>query len=293
MVTVPSSIWSLPVIGWPLVVGGSTESAAALQAEHGDHGAVDRKLAEPEAGPAGHRGLAVRPACSSWPGGQFPYPPSAWIRTSQFQPYRTGWRDQAGQAGAEHGHGRHRGHGGDGSEQDGPHRDRALAGSRLPARCGCPATAEAGRPADAGRPRDHRRPARRPGPAGGRIARPARWPAAPARTAVSAARPGAEHQAVRPHPARRVELPHRADRGQRRQRDRAGHGDDHAAERWRGRPAGWPPAPPGARVAPSARAAEMSARGPAQQLRHALADEHQHGQRGDRAEDRQRDRPAA
>ena len=25
MVTAPSSIWPLPVIGWPLVVGGSTE----------------------------------------------------------------------------------------------------------------------------------------------------------------------------------------------------------------------------------------------------------------------------
>ena len=121
-----------------------------------------------------------------------------------------------------------------------------------------------------------------------RTARPAAAVSSPSRMTASRTRSGAQHETVDLDPPGRVELAHRAHRGQRGERYRAQHGDDHAAED-RGR--AWQAGPerrlrPGG---PEGAHGRYVPRRPAEQLHQALPDEHQHGRGGDRTEHGQGD----
>ncbi len=171
-------------------------AALALHAQHRDDLPVDRKLAEPELGPAGDRGLAIDQAAERRGGIEVAIaslrPAAARSSSSRTGPDA----EQAGQAGPE-----------DDSGHDGGHR-RGRAGQRGPDRHGPAAGAGLERvpAADDGRRRAARPPPRpaRPPTAGPRPGAPAAGPPARPSPRAPAARRPAGPGRRRARPVRRA-----------------------------------------------------------------------------------------
>ena len=228
----------LPVVAdGPAAAGRRLERpAVTLQAEHGDDPAIDRELAEPEAGPGRHRRLAAdQPVHHA--GGEVPVPALGLDQDLPVPAVPGRVRDQAGQAGPEHDGGDHGRHRGDGPEQRGPDRDGLLSRSRLQ-RVAAGHDRGCGEPGGRRGMRDGRGPlAVRAG--GRRVARARHHGQRREQDRGQQGCAGPQDQAVRLDPAGRIELAHLADRGQRGERYRAGHGQDRGTEdRRRARQAG-------------------------------------------------------
>src|SRR5262249_61457403 len=89
-VATPSSIWRGLAIGWPLVVGGSTEPRCRVSPSTGTVWPsmgiwVNAKVDQPVTPGWPLTSLSIYAA------GQLPYPPWLSISSVQFQPYRAGW----------------------------------------------------------------------------------------------------------------------------------------------------------------------------------------------------------
>src|ERR1700684_535278 len=76
-------------MGWPLLVGGSSEPRSRGRPSTGTTRLSIVSWLNPK---LDHAATVGWPPTSRFitPGPKFPYPPSAWIRICQFQPYRTG-----------------------------------------------------------------------------------------------------------------------------------------------------------------------------------------------------------
>ena len=226
-VATPSSIWRGPAIGWPLVVGGSTEPRCRVSPRTGrlwpSMGIwVNAKVDQPVT-PGWP--LTSRFICAGGPA----LVPALAVHQQRPVPAVSGRvGDQPGQAGAEHhrdrdGHDRHHraGQGGQHGNRPAPrsplqrlpgphhgaHRQARRGGGRGDRRC------PGGRDAAGGPDRPPGQHAQDGEQGGGEHAAAAR-----------------QHQRIRLHAPGRVELPDRAHRGERGDRDRAHHRQCRAAE---------------------------------------------------------------